>query len=246
MKLINRLKKVILYFPRIYLSKKYKYYLEKSVKNEYLAQQYSQVNERPVEYKFVFESLSKTSCQSILDVGTGLTSLPDLMRTCGYIVTAIDNVRDYWKEGMNNRHYYVVDDDITNTKLTQKFDFITCVSVLEHIKNYDAAVKGMFSLLKEGGHLLLTFPYNENNYIENVYKLPGSNAINKTLPFSTQVYSRVEINKWIELYGGKLIEQEYWQFYTEDYWTVGERIQLPIKVGRDDKHQISCILIQKI
>jgi hypothetical protein len=28
---------------------------------------------------------------------------------CGFVVTAIDNVRDYWDHGMVNRHWTVLD-----------------------------------------------------------------------------------------------------------------------------------------
>ena len=36
-----------------------------------------------------------------------------LLASCGYVVTAIDNIRDYWPNGMVNRHWHVQNDDIT-------------------------------------------------------------------------------------------------------------------------------------
>lgn len=56
----------------------------------------------------------------------------------------------------------------------QKFDFITCVSLLERIREHNNAVGGMFSLLKHGGQIALTGPYNNKSQISNVYKLPES------------------------------------------------------------------------
>jgi len=188
--------------------------------------------------------LTKVSPRTILDVGTGKTALPHLMRNCGFIVTAIDNIRDYWKTGMINRHFYVIDDDITNTKLLEKFDFITCISVLEHITNFKDAVKCMFSLLNSGGHLVITFPYNEDHYIKNVYELSESNVTTE-YPFVTQVYSRNEIDQWLSENDGSIVEQEYWKFFTGDYWTCGEMIVPPIQVNKSSKHQISCIIIKK-
>ncbi|MEJ0100725.1 MAG: methyltransferase domain-containing protein [Pseudomonadota bacterium] len=38
------------------------------------------------------------------------------------------------------------------------FDLITCISVLEHIPEDSSAIKGMWSLLKSGGALILTVP----------------------------------------------------------------------------------------
>ena len=83
-------------------------------------------------------------------------------------MTATDNVHDYWPTGMSNRHYHVIDDDITNTRLSETFDLITCVSVLEHIQEPDDAMRNMFSLVKTNGHLIITCPYNEKSYEKNV------------------------------------------------------------------------------
>ncbi len=143
-------------------------------RREYNAQVFTGFNERPVEFGFVFRKLAEIYPRTVLDVGTGTTALPHLMRNCGFLVTATDNVRDYWPRGMVNRHYHVIDDDITDTHLSGVFDFITCVSVLEHIQRSDDAVGNMLSLLAEGGHLVLTFPYTEQSYVGNVYELPGS------------------------------------------------------------------------
>lgn len=149
-------------------------YPEWICRREFESQTFIRFNERPVEFSFVFRKIGEIYPRKILDVGTGTTALPHLMRNCGSLVTATDNVRDYWPFGMVNRHFYVIDDDITATRLSDKFDLITCISVLEHIQKSDDAVRNMLSLLKSNGHLILTFPYNEKSYVRNVYKLPGS------------------------------------------------------------------------
>jgi len=213
-------------------------------KHEFDKQSFLLFNERPVELGFVFRHLAKICPRKILDVGTGTTALPHLMRNCGPLVTAIDNIRDYWVSGMYNRHYYVIDDDITNSQINDTFDLITCISVLEHISDHYAAIRNMFRLLKPSGFLILTFPYTEDRYIENVYKLPGS-TYGQDLPFITQSFSRDELSKWIEDNDGVIVDQEYWQFWDGNAWTVGNQIIPPRKVDVEDSHQISCILIQK-
>jgi hypothetical protein len=75
-------------------------------RSEYEAQVYRRINERPIEYRFVFGAIRQTAPESVLDVGTGESALPSLIRTCGPVVTAIDNIRDYWPEGMVNRHFH--------------------------------------------------------------------------------------------------------------------------------------------
>ena len=135
-------------------------YAKELCRKEYLSQKFEGINERPVEYRFVFQHLTKACPKTVLDVGTGKTALPQLMRTCGFMVTAMDNVTHYWPNGMVNRHYHVLDDDILAPRTSGPFDFVTCVSTLEHIRNHDLAVRMMFSLLRPGGLLVLTFPYN--------------------------------------------------------------------------------------
>ena len=196
-------------------------------------------NERSIEYGFVFKCITEIQPKTILDVGTGTTALPHLMRNCGPIVTAIDNIKDFWPSGMRNRHYFVLDRDITKFKSKEKFDMITCISVLEHIGNFQAAIDNMMDLLNDGGYLVLTFPYNENLYIPNVYDLPDSNAYGKIIPYICQSFSHNEVWRW-----GKIIRQEYWQCWTGDYWTSENQIP-PVQVTRNERHQLTCILIKK-
>jgi SAM-dependent methyltransferase len=247
MKLVNFfLESVFLqYAKRIYSDKIFSLYVGRKCKEEYNNQNYIVFNERPVEYSFVFKHLAYYCPINILDVGTGTTALPQLMRTCGFKVTAIDNVKDYWPEGMVNRHYYVIDDDITCSKLNQKFDLITCISTLEHIVNFEKAIDNMFRLLNPQGIIILSFPYNEGKYVENVYFLPDSTAP-KDLPFSTQVFSRRHLNDWCQRNNAAILEQEYWQYFTGDFWTIGDRLPKPLKTSVDEIHQITCLLVSKL
>ncbi|MCK5039274.1 MAG: methyltransferase domain-containing protein, partial [Thermoplasmata archaeon] len=94
---------------------------------------FKEMNERPMEFGFAFKWLSKTCPKEVLDIGSGTTSWPHVMANCGFHVTAMDKIKEYWEGDFFNRHYYVIDDDITDSKLKDKFDLITCISVLEHI-----------------------------------------------------------------------------------------------------------------
>jgi SAM-dependent methyltransferase len=40
------------------------------------------------------------------------------------------------------------------------FDFVISCDVLEHVFNYKAAIQSIFSVLKQGGSVLFTFPFN--------------------------------------------------------------------------------------
>ena len=213
-------------------------------RQEYRTQRFRRHNERPVEFAFVFKAIATLAPKTILDVGTGKTSLPHIMRTCGPLVTATDNVRDYWPSGMTNRHYHVIDDDIRRTRLTDRFDLVTCVSVLEHIEPADDAVHSMLSLLNPGGHLVLTCPYSEGSYVRNVYALPGS-SYGQDAPYVTQSFSRADVDRWLARDGATLVDQEFWQYWEGPHWTVGKQIIPPSRSDANSRHQHSCMLIRR-
>lgn len=219
-------------------------YVKRVCKQEYSLQSFSNINERPIEFAFLFRQLVNLWPKKVLDVGAGMTSLPHLMRNCGFHVTATDNIKDYWPRGMINRHYHVLNDDITQTTLTDSYDVITCVSVLEHIKEHQEAIKSMYKLLVPGGRLILTCPYNEESYAENVYALPES-SVTENFAFITQAFSRKELDSWLGDTSFKVIEQEYWDFFEGEYWTCGERIIPPRRVEVHNRHQLTCLLLQK-
>jgi SAM-dependent methyltransferase len=232
------------FVPRRLLHKLWAGYSRRLLRNEFLSQQSHAINERPVEYRFVFEQLTAAFPRTVLDVGTGVAALPQLMRTCGFEVSAIDNIKDYWPNGMLNRHYHVQDDDILAPRIRGPFDFITCVSTLEHIRDHARAVRNMLGLLRPGGRLILTFPFNENAYVENVYALPGSIGADK-YPFITQAFSRRQVEEWTAANSAQVIAQEYWRYFDGPYWTIGNRVLPPLRVAPHELHQISCVALHK-
>lgn len=221
------------------------FYIKKVCEKEYKSQVFEAQNERPIEFSFVFKNLIELAPKKILDVGTGMTALPHLLSNCGFVVSAIDNVTDYWPRSMFNRHFYVIDDDITRPKIIDKFDCITCISVLEHIEDYTSAIKSMSELLKNDGYLIITFPYNEISYHPNVYKHPQS-SVKKEYPFKTQAFSSNEISEWIGKFSLTKIKQEHWQFYEGDYWTCGPEVVPPKLVSAEERHQLTCLLFKKM
>lgn len=213
-------------------------------KHEYATQQFTQFNERPVELAFLFRHLGSIYPRTVLDVGTGITALPHLIRNCGCLVTATDDIQHAWFPGMLNRHYHVIDDDITNTQLSGTYDLITCISVLEHIKNADDAMHNMLALLNPSGHLILTCPYSERSYVKNVYELPDSSH-DANERYITQSFSRTELDRWTKNNRCRIVEQEYWQFWEGDHWTTGCQLIPPRRSASDDRHQLTCLLIRK-
>jgi SAM-dependent methyltransferase len=222
-------------------------YISRVVQSETEAQRFKRWNERPVEFRFVFEQLTRLcgSAQTVLDVGTGTTALPHLMANCGFVVTAIDNMRDYWDETMVNRHFHVIDDDVTNSSLkTSSYDVATCVSVLEHIPPHGKAMATMHRVVKPGGHLILTIPYHETEYHPNVYEHSES-SYGRGIPYVAQSYSRAELDQWLAL-GFELAEQEFWHLWSGKLWTCGEKLNPPRRTSSSEPHQLTCLLLRKV
>lgn len=219
-------------------------YVQRICRREFENQRLSP-NERPIEYRFLFEQIVEIRPQSVLDVGTGITAVPALVANCGITVTAIDNIRDFWPKGMFNRHFHVIDEDIIKFTPQNPFDLVTCISVLEHIRDQDAAVDSMFRALKPGGHLVITGPYSDPRPSPNVYALADSDAYGKTIPFICQAYCRATLDKWLARHGATIVRQEFWQFYEGEFWSCGTPVIPPRRVDAQSRHQITCLLLRK-
>jgi len=203
------------------------------------------LNERPVEYGFAFNCIAEHYPKTLLDVGTGTTAFPHLVANCGIKPTAIDQITRYWNFGMSNRHFKITRNDITAPTLGKKFDMITCISTLEHIPEHRKAVKGMFTVLADGGQIVLSFPYNENHYLPDVYRHPQA-GYGQEHKFVGQVYSRNELNLWLQDNNAEIVKQEYYEAFSGEFWTMGIAIYPLRKSSSTQKHHLTCLLLRKI
>jgi 2-polyprenyl-3-methyl-5-hydroxy-6-metoxy-1,4-benzoquinol methylase len=161
------------------------------------------------------------------------------------MVTAIDNIRDYWQAGFVNRHYYVLDQDIKDPALSQRFDLITCISVLEHIPEHTLAVRNMIRLLNPGGYLVLTVPYSEDRYIPDVYQIPTSMGYGKGERYVTQVFSRRELGVWVQENQAQLLQEEFWRTYTGGITSCGKALRPAELSSKHEPHDLGCFVLQK-
>lgn len=219
-----------------------RWYIDDLCQYEYDAQEVRK-NERAIEYGFALRTLADVSPNTVLDVGTGISALPQLMAQCGSVVTASDNIVGYWPDGLFNRHFHVINDNITDTKIEHQFDFITCISVLEHIEDYAKAIKGLFDLLNPGGHLVLTFPYNEKGGVDNIYDDPRVDP-GMIADCGCRVFTRTDLDSWADAYG-QIIDQAYWKIFDGEFWQIGERLEKPRKTQKSKHHHLTCVLMQK-
>ncbi len=182
--------------------------------------------------------------QDLLDVGPGQSSWPALVSGCGYHVTALDEVVSYWQASVFNRHFYVLHQDITKPELDRKFGIITCLSTLEHIRKHTQAVSAMAGLLKAGGILVLTVPYNEHCYVPNVYALPEA-SYGQEAPYICQVFCRNTLEEWISSTSLVLCRQSYFQVFSGQMWSFGNRLQPMKEVAVNEPHHLSGIVLRR-
>jgi 2-polyprenyl-3-methyl-5-hydroxy-6-metoxy-1,4-benzoquinol methylase len=235
----------LLHFPKSLINRAGTAWMRRALHREAAHSTFRRHNERAVEYAFIFRQVARLCPKTILDVGTGTSALPSLLRTCGPLVTASDNVKDYWPAGMFNRHFHVIDDDIRATQLQAGFDMITCVSVLEHITDFPQAVREMFRLLNPGGRLLLTCPYTDHQFVENVYQLEGARAEYQDVPYICRSYSHAELNGWLTDSSATIEDQEFWQIESGEFHALGEWLHPARQVTQHQLHQLTCLALRK-
>ena len=220
-----------------------RWYIRRVCLSESGHQVFTAHNERPIEYRFALQSLAGTRPKTVLDVGSGTTSWPHLLHICGYVVTAIDNIRDYWPGGMINRHWTVLDVDICGEIPARRFDAITCISVLEHIKDHAHAIRNMANLLEPGGLLILTTPFSYHNPYPNVYAHPDA-LYGKDLPYACRSSSAAELEHWLSC-GLQLESRELWRLFTGPVWATGERCPWAQVDSEREPHQLGCFTFRK-
>jgi SAM-dependent methyltransferase len=206
------------------------------------------LDERAVEYAFALEQIAVLYPKTVLDVGPGKTAFPHLLWSCGFSVTAVDKNEDPWSAvlqhgSLYNRHFDVMTDDITTTSLRSRFDVITCISVLEHIPDHDAAMQQMFTLLEQGGHLILTCPYNESAGVARLADLPD--FMGGSYGKYTGVFSRSDVNRWLTQSAWEVIAQKYYQITTGDYYGMGRPVIPPRSTDAARQHQLTCMVLRK-
>lgn len=215
------------------------------IRREWHVGRFSTIIERSVEYPYAMNQAAISNARRILDVGCGRSAWPAILTDCGYKVTAVDKIHGYWDKWFINRHHLVITGDVTRgLNMDGEFDMVTCISVMEHIEDHQSAFANMMKMLRPGGILTITFPYNEDVFVENVYQHPDS-GYGVDFGFICRVYSRAEIAAWMECCPAELIDQKFFRVFTGKFWSMGERI-LPVEPSSvDEPHHLLCATFRR-
>ena len=109
------------------------------------------------EWDFVLDylpPLAKWQKVCVLDVGCSRNLFDFELKRRGYCIHGID-LESYQDRFPGQFHIA----DIRKFESSNRYDFITCISVLEHIENgQDISLKNMIKSLNIGGKLIFTIP----------------------------------------------------------------------------------------
>jgi 2-polyprenyl-3-methyl-5-hydroxy-6-metoxy-1,4-benzoquinol methylase len=113
---------------------------------------------RCCEYPFIYETVKKYAKDGsrILDFGSGKNFLPILLSEEGFKVTCldIDDYSQFYNNNSINGRYLDFQTDIG--RLSEKFDVVYSVSVLEHTPNILIELDSIKTRLSDNGLLVLT------------------------------------------------------------------------------------------
>ncbi|MBU5688573.1 MAG: class I SAM-dependent methyltransferase [Candidatus Aenigmarchaeota archaeon] len=112
--------------------------------------------------KIIKKYRKKIKNKLILDVGCGYGIFSKNISYFAKSVDAIDIDNKILKNSIKrkNINYFNIDINEYNTK--NKYDFITCFHVIEHIKDDKFAFKKMVSLTKDNGYIFISTPHKKS------------------------------------------------------------------------------------
>lgn len=169
-------------------------------------------NERIIELPFVFNQLDFNKKGQVLDIGCCESFVSINLATAGFQVTGMD-IRDYPLQHPNLKF---IKDDICQTKIKTKFDYVISLSTLEHIgldtiygqsdqrTDDKKAIDKAHSLLKKNGKLILTLPASRKDWQTSFMRMYSPKKLEQYLDKFAKVNIRYfapdkKRNYWIEI-----------------------------------------------
>lgn len=112
-------------------------------------------NIRGYQYKQVSKFAEGKKNKKILEIGSG----PLVKGKWHYSTEHLfDKSNDFFKSDIVKSFGHPIV-DVTKMKYKNEFDIILCVNVLEHVYEYEKAVKNIHAALKKGGTAIIAVPF---------------------------------------------------------------------------------------
>lgn len=99
---------------------------------------------------------SKGAGKRCLDVGCGGQPLRKRLVEAGFMYSSFDVQQN---QAGTVEHIGAIDAPLPASLANQRFDFIVCTEVLEHVADWPAAFANLVRLLNPGGRVLITCPH---------------------------------------------------------------------------------------
>lgn len=200
--------------------------------------------QRLIEHAFVCDVLADYGPEKVLDVGTGTRStLPAMLHESQIECVAIDEMINYWGHEVQNLYRHITKGDILDPSEAlfemAPFDAVTCVCTLEHIMHHRHAVGNMAHLLRPGGVLILTFPYN-SEYEPDIYKRLG-----RPKQYPVQLFSGVEIAQWCNDNDLDFKRIQFSKHFAGDTWGAVPRLDIPERNQTEALADFCCLGLEK-
>jgi ubiquinone biosynthesis O-methyltransferase len=100
--------------------------------------------------------------KSVLDIACGVGYSGRMLIEAGAVsydgVDINEKLVEYAKNNYSSESINYFVGDICTFRNNKMYDLITCFETIEHVKNYEAAIKNLHSLLKPGGMLFISSP----------------------------------------------------------------------------------------
>lgn len=135
--------------------------------------------------EFLFEewispySINDFKDKDVLECGCGGGQHTSIIASVAKSVMAVDLNTIFLAKERNKNFTNVtfIESDITNLKLSEQFDIVLCIGVLQHTSNPEAVVHAMKAHLKPGGLLLIWCYSREGNFLVRKVVEPIRKAI---------------------------------------------------------------------
>ncbi len=137
--------------------------------------------------------------KSLLDVGCWDGSMAARLANRGYEVTGLE--RQSWPPGQFPANVRLIVADLHHgiPELADRFDYILCADVIEHLLENGKVLRQLRSLLKPGGRLIVSVPNSGNLYFRAVVLSGRFPQDEKGLFDRTHIHFRVW-SGWRELF----------------------------------------------
>jgi 2-polyprenyl-3-methyl-5-hydroxy-6-metoxy-1,4-benzoquinol methylase len=155
--------------------------------------------EQPISYRFewAINQIVGTGL-NICDVGCGTSVLPTLLYRSGHTVTAVDSdVEAIQQQHDTTPLINVVVSNILDIDMSDTYDVVTSLEVLEHIQDTHSYISKLFSMTKINGLIILTTPILRNYYVKEHVHFFNYYDIDRLCRLYTDEYIVVKLNKFM-------------------------------------------------